>query len=202
MASAQLNGTLTDDGGLVCDTRFEWGTTPAMGNFTVWDTPYITGDTFSATIIIPGGVVTIYFRAIARNAVGTVTGATLSFTTPGQPPDVITLPATSIGETDAQLNGYIQNDRGGGCSTWFEFGGSAGYGNETVKVSGAVTGSTFSSQAYPLSGGHSFHYRAVARNRFGTGYGADVTFSTPSGRGSMSNFPPALIYLQEKDKEG
>ncbi len=199
MASAQLNGTLTDDGGLPCDIRFEWGLTIAMGNYTAWGTPFVTGDTFSATIIIPGGLQQIWFRAIARNAIGTTLGSTLSFTTPGQAPDVITNPATNITETGALLNGEIINDRGSGCFTWFEFGGTSAYGNETVKVSGAVTGSVFTDNAYPLNGGSTFHYRAVARNRFGISYGKDVTFSTPSGIGSKSDLTGDLIYLLKKE---
>ena len=46
MASAQLNGTLTDDGGLVCDVRFEWGITIGMGNYTDWVAGLVTGNTF------------------------------------------------------------------------------------------------------------------------------------------------------------
>jgi len=195
MASARLNGTLTDDGGLVCDIRFEWGITAAMGNYTAWQTPFTTGDTFSVIIITPGGLETIYFRAIARNAIGTTLGTTLTFRTPGQPPDVITLPASEIGETSARMNGNIVNDRGSGCFTWFQYGGTTVYGSETVKVPGAVTGSDFDDIAWPLSGGHTFHYRAVARNRFGISYGNNVSFSTLSGRGSKSNITGDLAYL-------
>ena len=178
MANAQLNGTLTDDGGLPCDIRFEWGITPAMGNYTPWNTPFVTGDTFSATIIVPGGLNTIYFRAIARNALGTTLGTTLTFVTPGQAPIVITVAANNIGMTEGQLNGAIINDGGGGCETKFEYGGTSDYGNDTDWVSGAVTGSTFNELLPSLAPNTSIHFRALARNGFGIDIGQDMVFTT------------------------
>ncbi len=192
MATAKLNGTLTDDGGLPCDVCFAW-TVGGPTYYTAWQTPFYTGMAFSETVLVPSGNVTVYFMAIARNAVGTTYGAIMSFVTPGEPPDVITLDASVIGEHDAQLNGQIVNDRGGGCQTKFQYGGTSNYGNETQWVSGAVTGSTFYDIVGPLSGGKSYHYRAVARNKYGEGYGQDVTFTTLSGEGSRSDLYGDLL---------
>ena len=198
MAQAQLNGTLTDDGGLPCDIRFEWGITVAMGNYTAWQTPFVTGDTFSATVIIPGGLVTIYFRAIARNALGTTLGTTLSFLSPGMAPIIVTLPATSVSEQEGTMNGAIINAGGAGCLTRFDYGGDSHYGMRTAWVSGAVTGSTFSELLTGITPGSSIHFRAVAQNIYGITYGKDAVFTTiaTSGEATLITGDLAWILLE------
>lgn len=102
---ATLNGILTDDGGLFCDVRFEWGPTAAMGLFTPWQLGdgaffWITGQSFSAIITGLQIASPYWFRAVARNAAGTSFGATILFTTPstgsGGGGVVITLAATEV----------------------------------------------------------------------------------------------------------
>lgn len=88
MAQATLNGQLVDDGGLVCNVRFEWGTTTGYGQETPWQGGFTSGMTFSATIYNLGEGVLYHFRAVARNSRGISYGNDMAFVTliaPGIP---------------------------------------------------------------------------------------------------------------------
>jgi hypothetical protein len=74
MAQATLNGQLIADAGLVCDVRFEWGTTTDYGFETPWIGGYTAGMTFSYTIYNLAEGVPYHFRAVARNVNGTSYG--------------------------------------------------------------------------------------------------------------------------------
>lgn len=197
MASARLNGTLIDDGGLVCECRFEYGLTPGYGSVTNWQGGMRSGDTFQKLIHnLPGGA-TVYFRAIARNAVGTTYGAMMTFTTIPTLPVVQTVAATNISTGGATLNGLIVFDQGAPCMVRFEYGGTPSYGSRTRWVSGFITGDSFSADIVGLSPGQVYHFRAIAGNKYGESYGQDMTFNTISDRGPMTGFPMELLLLKE-----
>lgn len=199
MATAILNGTVLDDGGLPCEARFQYGYTPALGINTLWRNGLRTGDTFREYIAGLRGGVLVYFRAQVRNAIGTTTGLTLSFITIPRDPIVVTSPATNISTTIATLNGLLVEDMGQGCEIRFEYGGTKSYGQETPWLSGFVTGDTFSQDIWGLSPGETCHCRAVARNRRGLGYGADVTFSTRSEEQARTGLSMELGLLLRED---
>ncbi len=79
--TGRVNGTIIADSGFPCQTRFEWGGSGALGNFTDWQAGSVAGDTFRATIgpLSPGSAV--WFRAIAMNRGGQTIGKILTFTT-------------------------------------------------------------------------------------------------------------------------
>ena len=81
MAQATLNGQLVDDGGLVCDVRFEWGTSRDYGFETPWQGGFTTGMTFSATIYGLAEGVLYHFRAVAMNSAGISYGNDMAFAT-------------------------------------------------------------------------------------------------------------------------
>jgi len=198
MATATLNGTLVDDGGLVCEVRFEWGLIPAYGNVTPWRGGYTTGMTWLERLYsLPGGVL-VYFRAAARNAMGTTYGAQQRFNTIPRMPIVITDPATAISTRDAVLNGSIEDDMGAACRARFEYGGTSALGMETRWIAGGLTGSSFSDTITGLTPGSSCYFRAVAENRYGRSYGAIATFTTVNDRGDRSGLPIELMLLMEE----
>jgi hypothetical protein len=77
--TATLNGTLTDDGELATEVRFQYGPTAAYGTDTAW----VAASEGAFLVDISGltGGQTYHFRAQARNSEGTVNGADSEFST-------------------------------------------------------------------------------------------------------------------------
>jgi len=175
-AAATLNGTLDDDGGEACDCGFEWGETIAYGNTTPTQSR-TTGQTFSQVISGLDPNKTYHFRAFATNSAGTGYGDDRTFTTLAASPLVTTDPATGLGATLAVLNGTLDDDIGEACDCGFEWGLDTGYGTITATES-KTTGQAFSRVIGGLVPNTTYHFRAFATNSFGTGYGADRTFTT------------------------
>ena len=194
-----LNGTITDDGGLVCEARFEYGLTLALGSFTSWKAGLTTGGAFSQlmTGLAPGAQ--YYFRAQARNATGAiVSGATLSFTVgKGSQPSVATLDATDVSENAAQLNGVVVDDLGFPGRVRFEYGATSSYGEATPWQDGFAAGVSFSALVGNFSEGGAYHYRAHFQNRAGVAYGADKSWNTPSSSGPMTLMGDDVLQLLE-----
>jgi len=90
---------------------------------------------------------------------------------------VVTNESTGIEETNATLNGYLEDDGGEPCYVRFEYGFTDSYGNETDNQT-KETGEEFSVDVTGLSEGSLYHYRAVANDSVGTGNGSDYTFLT------------------------
>lgn len=188
MAMARLNGTIVNDGGLDCEGRFVYGYTVAFGFATTWRNNLRTGDTFSERIFNLLAGTTIYFQAQARNALGTVVGTTLTLTTRPSVPRVSTAAATNVSTGGATLNGEIIDDAGILCRVCFEYGGTTAYGNKTPWLGGYTIG-TFSAVIADISPGSGIHYRAVAKNPNGVGYGQDMSFNGLEDRGGASGLP-------------
>ncbi|HMI81944.1 MAG TPA: fibronectin type III domain-containing protein [Solirubrobacterales bacterium] len=94
-------------------------------------------------------------------------------------PSVETLPATSVAETTATLNGKV-NPNGLETKFYFEYGTTTSYGSKTSEVS-AGSGTTAVEKSQGISGlspKTEYHYRIVASNSSGTSYGADKTLTT------------------------
>jgi uncharacterized protein (TIGR02145 family) len=130
---------------------------------------------------------TIYHvRAYATNSVGVAYGNDISFSTPGQTPECITLSAINISYERATLTGSVNPNLLSTIVT-FEYGTSLNYdqsvtsaqspaaGDISLNVSADITG-LFSSTLY--------HFRIKTVNSLGTVYGEDMTFVTSAGGGA------------------
>ena len=126
-----------------------------------------------------------YYRLIAQNAFGTVTGATNSFATNSNPPPQGNAPAaqtngvTNISQTGASINGTV-NPSGAQTSYWFEYGESANLGSVSgFQSAGGGTASVNVSvplaNLKPLT---KYFFRLNAQNQFGTVNGATLNFTT------------------------
>jgi hypothetical protein len=93
-SSAQIYGT-ANGRGAASTVTIQYGTTPALGSTAAAGSEPADdmAGAVSATVTgLPAGT-TIYYRLVASNAYGTVSGSTLSFTTAAKPPPVVP-PAT------------------------------------------------------------------------------------------------------------
>ncbi|MTI80484.1 MAG: hypothetical protein FH758_06295 [Firmicutes bacterium] len=125
---------------------------------------------------------TYYFRAYAKNSVGTGYGQPLEFTTNSN--EVITAPvvttnnASSITKTSAILNGTIESN-GGTPITAYGFEWSSDHENwTTVEVGTSDINGAFNGSLSDLNANTTYYYRAYATNEIDTTYGQEVEFKT------------------------
>lgn len=193
-----LNGTLTADGGETCACGFEWGLTAAYGNTTSTQSK-VTGESFSYVLNDMTVAGTYHYRAFATNSTGTSYGADVTFVIPASVlPVVATLEAEDVSDSSANLKGYVQQDNGYPCSLWFEWGADQSYGHRTEPQYYSAPHS-FEQLIGGLHPEAAYHFRAVAQNRNGIGYGADKTFitTTPLGPITSIGVDGALLMLAE-----
>ena len=126
---------------------------------------------------------TYYVRAYATNSTGTGYGEVVEFTTPSQAvPAVTTSNDMSIEAFTATLGGDVLHDGDsditarGICWSTSE--------NPTIadsKTTEAGTTGAFTSELTELTAETTYYARAYATNGIGTGYGEQVSFTTPFG---------------------
>lgn len=198
-AAVVLTASLTDDAWEDCSVRFEYGLTAALGINTPWRSGKVAGDTIGETLTGLPNNTTYYYRAAVKSAAGTVYSATATFTTPTGPPSIETLAATNITPISARLNALVTRDNGLGCQVKFEWGSTPAYGMVTDWILGGfLAGDTAYVDIDNIASGAVFHFRAVIRDKYGTSYGADATFSTPTYRGEMSGIDTLLALVLEE----
>ncbi|EYF04549.1 beta strand repeat-containing protein [Chondromyces apiculatus] len=176
--------SLNDPG--TCDDTFgsraptSGGTALGAGNSALGYSQQISG-------LSPG--TTYYFCAIAASAEGTSFGAVLSFTTPA-PPTVTTVAATLVTSSSATLNGSA-DPNGDAAYAYFRYAtvnpglcsDSFGARAPTTSSSDTSLGAGTSPVAFSrglsgLSPGTTYYYCAIARNNYGTTFGAVFSFTT------------------------
>ena len=107
------------------------------------------------------------------------------------PPAVTTQPASSVSNTQAQLNGLLNPENAPVSSCYFQFGTTTSYGNTVSCASLPSAGGSpvpVSATIQNLSPGTVYHYRLVAQHTFGQPVmGSDATFTTSgNATGSMT----------------
>jgi uncharacterized protein (TIGR02145 family) len=179
---ATLNGAVNPNF-LSTEVTFEYGETTIYGNTIAALQSPVTGNTLvtvSADIdgLTPG---TIYhFRVKSVNSLGTTYSDDLTFTTLGQRPTVISLPATFIYTTNAVFNGSV-NPNFLSTVVTFEYGTTTDYGSSIAANQNVISGNADNSVNVSVSGlsaGMVYHYRVKAQNQLGIVYGEDETFTT------------------------
>ena len=129
---------------------------------------------------------TYYFRVRAENSAGYSDGQIMNFTTasPGSPPAVTTIAATSVGVTGATLNGSVIPN-GLATDAWFEWGTDstlASFSTTGTQAVGSGTTSQAVNQALTgLTTGTIYYYRVAASNGAGT---SRATVLSSSRRGA------------------
>jgi len=104
-----------------------------------------------------------------------------TFTVNSAPPTATTNAATGVTSAVATLNGTVSSN-GGDTTVTFEYGLTAAYGNSIAAtpspLAADAVNTAVSAELVGLNCNTVFHYRAVATNSTGTGYGADGTLTT------------------------
>ncbi len=128
-----------------------------------------------------------FFRLIAQNQFGTVSGSILNFTTQGPPspmqPSVDTTSATNVGTSSANLNGKV-TPNGAETVYWFEYsqdsliGSIVGTSTGQQNVGSGYSSVSATDQISGLASNTKYFYRLVAQNSQGTVRGDVVTFTT------------------------
>lgn len=182
--SATVGGNISADGGRPVTARgICYGTS---------QTPDINGDhtedgsgtgSFTHNITGLSSSTTYYARAYATNRNGTYySNNVVSFTTKDGLPTVTTTAVTDITASTAKSGGNVTNNGGynvtarGVC--WNTMGSPDLNDEHTTNGSG---NGTYTSNITNLQLGTTYYVRAYATNSQGTSYGAEKTFSTPSG---------------------
>ena len=191
-ASAVLVGAVNPQGSSDTMRWFEWGTTQSLGSQTPKANQGTSAGDFSYSISDLKQNTTYYYKAVAQNANGVVTGSLFSFqtggpnylpTTPttGVTPIAITQIPSGISRTEATLNGLALP--GGTVATrgWFEWGTTMDLGNITVVQDiGNAASIPFSQKISGLSPGSSYYFRAAIQNERGKSQGTILRLVTDS----------------------
>ena len=179
--SATLNSSV-DPHGLTTAIHFQYGTTTSYGLTTASQSK--SGNTYQSVSTNIGGLsasTTYHFRIVATNSAGTRYGSDRTFTTLSAtgPPVVTTNPATNVTISSATLHGLL-DPHGLTTSVYFQYGTTTSYGHNTPIQS--QTGNTYRNilaSVRSLAAHTTYHFRIVATNSSGPGYGSDRTFTTP-----------------------
>lgn len=177
------------------DVGFAWGIDKSYASQMFIETRYTTGR-FEYIIEHLSPAVNYHFRAIAVGSNASL-GADMSFvlgncptpTEPGgggikTPPQMATLPADDVGDTEVDLNGKITGL--GNASlvlVGFDIGETTDYEMGFYSVGNANSATEYSLTMESLKINTTYHFRAEGIGSM-SGYGDDMTFTTGNGGGN------------------
>lgn len=183
--TASLNAVVSPNDENVTDCEFEYGTSLAYGTSVPCSSLPGSGDNEVGVSAAIAGLTesTVYhFRILATNELGTSYGSDRTFTTLPNSPTVATEKASSITKSSATLNATVNPHGKNVTSCRFEYGTSLSYGSSVSCTSLPGSGEGAVAVSAPVSGlseSTTYHFRIVATNSLGTGFGADRTLKTP-----------------------
>lgn len=181
-SSATLNGTVNAHG-TSTTVYFEVGLSTSYGITLTADQSPVTGSTNTAVSYSRSGFQanrTYHYRVVAENAIDTVYGSDMTFTTTAVAPTATTNAATDITSTSATLNGTV-NANNASTTVTFQYGLTTAYGSTLTASQSPVTGAVNTAVSIGIAGltdATTYHYRVVAQSANGTTYGSDHTFHT------------------------
>lgn len=198
-STASVSGNITDPGSWpVTVSGFCWGLAP---NPTTASTGLTTNGpatgTFNSNISGLAAATTYHVRAYATSAIGTSYGDDLTFTTLPPAVPVLTTAAASANSPVSGVSGGTVTDEGGVAVTQrgvcWNTTGSPVYPTDANTSNGTGIGS-FLSNLSNLQPSTTYYVRAYGINSVGTGYGNEVTFTTPAATPTLLAIPDSLYF--------
>jgi DNA-binding beta-propeller fold protein YncE len=165
--------------------RFEWGPSTTYGTTVPVPDAGIGAGVSDVNVgqqlagLQPG--TTYHFRVVATNSGGTTDGSDATFITRlPVPPSVATGVAETVTQNAASITGSV--DPHGFHTTYeFDLGADTSYGTRVFGDAGSgISLQLLATSLQGLAPASTYHYRLQATNTFGTSYGVDETFTTPS----------------------
>ncbi|MDO8623898.1 MAG: fibronectin type III domain-containing protein [bacterium] len=185
-STAIVLGTITPNGSQTT-YWYEYGKTSSLGNSTPPQTIGSGYIAISAPTYITGlsASTGYYYRAVASNGWGTVSGTTYTFTTntapppQGSAPTTETTPATNVERTTAKVAGRV-TPNGSDATYWFEYGTDTDLGNtsDLLSAGNGASAQTVTVSLSNLQPKTKYYFRMNAQNQYGTVNGAVLTFTT------------------------
>ena len=178
-SGATLNAAIPSNGGSeITACGFYYSTSENMSNKATAEFTGTPDSLFSVAVSGLQSFTTYYYKAYATNALGSVEGEVMQFTTV-IPPSVTTNAATDIYSASATLNGNVTNHGGTtGTIRGFVYGTSTDNLNDSI-ISGTGAG-TYSQPITGLTLSTTYYFKAFASNNAGTVYGEVMQFTTSS----------------------
>ncbi len=131
------------------------------------------------------GNTTYHYRLVLTNPTGTLDVPDREFETPPAVTDLETEEATAVANISATLHGSFTAEAGIETEYFFEYGTSSNFGHKEPAPPGVVPAPPVGSQTEAISTGvenlapnTTYHFRAVARNKYGTTDGPEREFTT------------------------
>ncbi|MBI5221075.1 MAG: hypothetical protein HY978_04565 [Candidatus Liptonbacteria bacterium] len=193
---------LINPNGSATNFYFEYGPTSNFGYAT--PTQYLGSGTnnviATASAYSLSSLTTYYYRLVAQNQYGTITGQIASFVTIGYgsdmtSPAIDTNSASNITQTSATIGAYLKSNVDNQTYAWFEYGTNPN--QLTQSTSRVFAGKTYFTSEFTtvvqqpitnLTPGTTYYYHALVQNASGLGTGQTLSFTTWGSRGDATNY--------------